>query len=177
MSRDKEYPSSKKIKIAARKACSIANNAVQKVKKAKFRRMIKRDITNKCQNTPRLNMKWFTTKLANNDLAIHAGAAVCASAVLSIFTGSFVVEAIRAGVTVLVTRTVGNAAMRKKYGSRRGEDNEYRHYNHPMSSLRRNKKTSMNEAMKLARKTKLQNVTQKKSLTDEAMKSAQETKL
>lgn len=163
MSRDKEYRSMKKCKVAARKACSIANNAVQKVKEGKFRRMIKRDIVKKCQHTPRLTMKWLTTNLANNELAIHTGAAVCASAVVSIFTGSFLVEAFRAGVTVVVTSAVRNAAMSKKQGGTRGGNQNYSHYNHSTSLLRSNKKISIDEAMGLARKTKLQNITKQRS--------------
>lgn len=117
----------KRCKEVTKKARHVAHNALRKIRNTEFTKMIH-------QNTSK-RLKW----VKNNNLAIQTGVAVCASAIVGIFTGGIVIEAFRAGASVLVSNAVSNAVFRnaKKERTRRRKE-RMRSMDEIMESAKRN---------------------------------------
>ena len=116
----------KRCKEVTKKARHIAHNAVRKIRNTKFTKMIH-------QNTNK-KLEWM-----KNDLAIQSGVAICASAMVGIFTGGIVVEAFRAGASVLVSNAVSNAVLRNARKERiRRRKERMRSMDEVMESAKRN---------------------------------------
>ncbi len=116
----------KRCNEVTKKARDIAHKAVRKVRKTKFSRMIRRNVTQHRHG-------WL-----QGDLAMQTGVVMCTSAILGIFTGSILVEAIRAGASFVISSAVSNAVLRKTKKAGRGRRNE--------------KKSPMDKAMETAKR-------------------------
>ncbi len=135
----KQRQSHGKCKRVASKAWKVANNAAERLKRAKFSRMIQQNVI---KNVKRI-------KAPQNDIALHTGAAICAAALISVFTGGFFVEALRTGASVLVSTTVSNAIVKKK------QHEVEMNMDKKIKSLKNC--SPLDQAIKNAKKTSLQN--------------------
>lgn len=165
MSRGNQHRSiTTKCKSVPRKAHRILRNAICKVKDAKLTRMIRRDLGSK-------RRKWLS-----NDLAVHTGAAICASAVVSIFTGGLLIEALRAGSSVLFTAVVSDAVNKRRKRKKQNSSISIVHHvarapstrrldDSPLASSREDSESlyqSLDEAVESARRMRFQTVQKKK---------------
>lgn len=98
-------------KVVVHKSRRVVKDALKKMKRTQFVRTIKRNVGN-------VPSKWINS---NNQLAMHTGVAIVTSAVVGIATGGILVEAVRAGVSVVVSNAVLKRSKKRKGG---GEDNK-----------------------------------------------------
>ena len=161
MSRNNQRNSLKKCKQVARKARRIAHDAMKKVKKTQFKRIIEGRTNVLCSSSSSSSnskFKYNRVKWINNELVIKTGVAMCATALVNIITGGAIVEVARAGVSVALSTGIFNCIYDKNKEKRRRKNRidleldkakRGHSYSRSYSSLGRGEKTTLcnNEAV------------------------------